>query len=166
MKPLRFTNFKTAQCFNLETSVESHNHKIAINSFKNHHGSPRLQAGDFLIEAIIGLVLMAIIAVGVTTITSKVEVGKRQMSVQDLAVSQLRELLVNHGNGTVNLCDSTPETITLPDATLTVTATGCNTTTGTVNGTTLSGLKQPIVLSAGTDTGTYGRFTVGGVQTQ
>jgi len=117
-----------------------------------------------LIEALIGLVLMAIVAVGVTTITSKVEKGKREMSVQDLAISQLQELLVKNGTGAINLCDSTDETITLPDETITVVATGCARVAATVNGVALTDLKQPIVLSATTSNGAT--YTVGGVSSQ
>ena len=148
MKPLLFTNPNNAKKLRGVLNGTSY----------------QAQTGDFLIEAIIGLVLMAIVAVGVTTVTAKVEKGKREMSVQDLAVSQLRELLIKHGNGTVNLCDNTPETITLPNEStaLTVTATGCNTTSGTVNGVTFTDLKQPIVLSVGSDSSTYGKITVGG----
>lgn len=125
----------------------------------------RLQTGDMLIEALIGLVLMAIVAVGVTTITSKVEKGKREMSVQDLAVSQLQELLVKNGNGSINLCDSTPETISLPDETISVDVTGCASVAATINGVAFTDLKQPIVLSA--TSGKYNaKYTVGGVASQ
>ena len=118
-----------------------------------------------LIEALIGLVLMAIVAVGVTTITSKVEKGKREMSVQDLAVSQLQELLVKNGNGSINLCDSTPETISLPDETISVDVTGCASVAATINGVAFTDLKQPIVLSA--TSGKYNaKYTVGGVASQ
>jgi type II secretory pathway pseudopilin PulG len=185
MKPLLFTKFKSPRCLAAKSlsSTGALQHNIFLIK-KNYNGKsapfnnlrlklssgflrsplPHSQTGDFLIEAIIGLVLMAIVAVGVTTVTAKVEKGKREMSVQELAVSQLRELLIQHGNGTVNLCDSTAETITLPnEATpLPVTATGCNTTSGTVNGVAFTDLKQPIVLSVGSDTGTYGKITVGG----
>ncbi|HNG59097.1 MAG TPA: hypothetical protein PKZ52_04675 [Cellvibrionaceae bacterium] len=127
--------------------------------------TPKFQRGDMLIEALIGLVLMAIVAVGVTTITSKVEKGKREMSVQDLAVSQLQELLVKNGNGSINLCDSTPETITLPDETITVAASGCTTVSATINGVAFTDLKQPIVLSA-TSSKNGAKYTVGGVSGQ
>lgn len=122
----------------------------------------KYQSGDFIIEALIGLVLMAIIAVGVTTITSKVEKGKREMSVQELAVSQLRELLVRHGNGAIDLCDGTDETITLPDETLTVNTNGtCTKASTTVNGVTISDLNQPIVLSV-TSSAYNATYSVGG----
>ncbi len=138
------------------------------NGFKKGTYKPlkaRLQKGDILIEALIGLMLMAIVAVGVTTITSKVEKGKREMSVQDLAISQLQELLVKNGNGTIDLCDSTIETITLPDETIEVDATGCTKVAATINGVALTDLNQPIVLSA-TSTKTGAVYTVGGVATQ
>ncbi|MFO1369883.1 MAG: hypothetical protein U1F46_12880 [Marinagarivorans sp.] len=131
-------------------------------SLKKYSKIFRLQTGDMLIEALIGLVLMAIVAVGVTTITSKVEKGKREMSVQDLAVSQLQELLVKNGNGTIDLCDGTPETITLPDETISVDPKGCPRVAATINGVAFTDLKQPIVLSA--TSGKYkATYTVGGV---
>lgn len=138
--------------------------KISLSNNKEFH-CRKNQTGDMLIEALIGFLLMAIIAVGVTTITSKVEKSKREMSVQDLAISQLQELLLKNGNGTIDLCDATPESIVLPDETITVVATGCNKVTSTINGVSLTDLKQPIVLTA-TSTKIDAIFTVGGVSTQ
>lgn len=143
-----------------------------FSTFKDTRGSKvsaqqalKYQTGDMLIEALIGLVLMAIVAVGVTTITSKVEKGKREMSVQDLAVSQLQELLVKNGNGSINLCDTTPETVTLPDETITVFASGCTTVAATINGVAFTDLKQPIVLTA-TSSKNGAIYTVGGISAQ
>jgi hypothetical protein len=165
-KPIYHNGAQRLNIFSIHSngSCNSTHSKIRRSRLSTCSPLLRSQAGDFLIEAIIGLVLMAIVAVGVTTVTAKVEKGKRDMSVQELAVSQLRELLIRHGNGTVNLCDSTVETISLPTETtpLTVTATGCNPIAGTVNGVTFTDLKQPIVLSVGSDSGPYGKITVGG----
>lgn len=173
MKPLPFINH-SSHTQRLELSHAGHSPAasarfiLVSKTFSRqlrHTKFYRKQAGDMLIEALIGLVLMAIIAIGVTTITSKVVKGKREMSVQDLAVSQLQELLVKNGNGTVNLCDTTPESIVLPEETITVVATGCTPVTSTVNGVSLTDLKQPIVLSA-TSSKNNAVFTVGGVSTQ
>jgi Tfp pilus assembly protein PilV len=162
MKPLPFTKLKTFKHSVFTWPILCRANDIKAHTYRLNY---REQQGDMLIEALVGLVLMAIIAIGVTTITSKVEKGKREMSVQDLAVSQLQELLVKNGNGSVNLCDSTPETITLPDETITVVASGCTPITSTVNGVSLTDLKQPIVLSA-TSAMNSAVFTVGGVSSQ
>lgn len=140
--------------------------KKSIHNYQQSKLSFTSQRGDILIEALIGLVLMAIVAVGVTTITSKVAKGKREMSVQDLAISQLQELLIKNGNGTVNLCDNTPETITLPDETITVKATGCSAVAATINGVAFTDLKPPIVLSAKSSKPDGAEYTVGGVSAQ
>lgn len=167
MKPLPFTKYTPhkpicAPIVGCVATAPSHSKSVCAGSINLSKAAN--QRGDMLIEALIGLVLMAIVAVGVTTITSKVEKGKREMSVQDLAISQLQELLVKNGTGAINLCDSTDETITLPDETITVVATGCARVAATVNGVALTDLKQPIVLSATTSNGAT--YTVGGVSSQ
>jgi hypothetical protein len=173
MKPLPFINYKNSRRLSRISAAQNRSPfnqpkcatkgKSAQNFYANFI---KFQTGDMLIEALIGLVLMAIIAVGVTTITSKVEKGKREMSVQDLAVSQLQELLVKNGNGTVDLCDSTPETITLPDETITIPLpASCALASTTVNGVAFTDLKQPIVLSA-VSAKLNATFTVGGVSAQ
>jgi hypothetical protein len=174
MKPLPFIDrcaFEQASAINYSAQKRAA-HRIQnktitdkINSRPKHVNDIKLQIGDMLIEALIGLVLMAIVAVGVTTITSKVEKGKREMSVQDLAVSQLQELLVKNGNGTLDLCDGTPETIILPDETITVDPSGCTKVVATINGVALTDLKQPIVLTA-TSTKNSAVYTVGGISAQ
>ncbi|HEY6529778.1 MAG TPA: hypothetical protein VIZ65_13880 [Cellvibrionaceae bacterium] len=173
MKPLPFTNYKNSRRLSRIIAAQSRT-SFNISKCATQGKSTqdfyanfiKFQTGDMLIEALIGLVLMAIIAVGVTTITSKVEKGKREMSVQDLAVSQLQELLVKNGNGTVDLCDTTLETITLPDETITIQPpTSCALASTTVNGVAFTGLKQPIVLSV-FSAKLNATFTVGGVSAQ
>lgn len=73
------------------------------------HSLPAKQQGDFLLEALIGMVLMAIISMGVVYVTSKASVSQRDMQVQEIAISQLRNLLQNG----VGLCDA-GQTVTLP----------------------------------------------------
>lgn len=107
------------------------------------------QRGDFLLEAMIGMVLMAIIGTGVVYVTSKASVSQRDMQVQQIAVMQLRSRLQS-GSG---LCDLN-QTITLPGgATPAITKQGCDGTspaslTAEINGSSVTGVPSPVVMSA------------------
>lgn len=71
------------------------------------------QRGDFLIESLIGLLLMAIIGMGVVFVTSRMSVSQKDMRMQEIAVNQMRALLLNNGTGGINLC-ATPPSVKLP----------------------------------------------------
>lgn len=90
-------------------------------------GRPRYskQRGDFLLEALVGMVLMAIISMGVVFVTSKASVAQRDMQVQEIAVNQMRSRLQS-GN---NLCAAN-QTLALPgNGAVAVATRGCDGTT-------------------------------------
>lgn len=106
------------------------------------------QRGDFLLEALIGMVLMAIISMGVVYVTSKASVSQRDMQVQEIAIKQLRTRL----QAGVNVCAAN-QTINLPDGTTpAVTTQGCAAGAPAVLTATIQGVAvqvpSPVVMSA------------------
>lgn len=70
------------------------------------------QRGDILIESLIGVLLMAIIGLGISYASSRASNSQQNMRLQNIAVSQMRDLLARYGK---TLCtDSSLATITLP----------------------------------------------------
>ena len=55
--------------------------------------SRHFQRGDFLVEAIIGLALMAVVGIGVIHMNGRISASKHETSIQDLAITQMRDLL-------------------------------------------------------------------------
>ena len=111
--------------------------------------SRHFQRGDFLVEAIIGLALMAVVGIGVIHMSSRINASKRETSIQDLAITQMRDLLQRNGPGTTDLCTTAP-TIPLPGYAngLPVTVDGCKLPTSvTIGGVAVTGFQQPLVLS-------------------
>lgn len=124
------------------------------------------QQGDILIESMIGMVLMAIISVGMIHVSSKAAVAQKDMRVQEIVVNQLRAALIRNKMGTWDICTSVPD-IQLPNnQTLAVEVQGCNggTTTATVAGIAIAGVPTPIALSVN-DPSVGGRIVVGGTWT-
>lgn len=76
--------------------------------------SRRLQRGDILLESLIGIVLMSIVGLGMVYATGRVATSQKDMNLQNLVVSQMRELLKSRGE---TLCPSGTEiTIEVPSA--------------------------------------------------
>lgn len=65
----------------------------------------RRQRGDALLEALIAMVLLAIVAVGPAYVASRMAVTHKQINVSSNAVMQLRGLLLAQGEA---LCGTTP----------------------------------------------------------
>lgn len=108
------------------------------------------QRGDFLIESLIGMVLMAIIGMGVVFVTSKMSVAQKDMRLQEIAVNQMRALLLNNGTGGVNICALNPQVKLpgIPDADIKVQVIGCNqTTTASVGGVAVANVPKPLFIS-------------------
>lgn len=120
------------------------------------------QRGDILIESLIGMVLMAIIGMGVVFVTSKMSVSHKDMRMQEIAVNQMRALLINNGNGVINVCATTPK-VNLPGLQpIDVVVQGCNTVmTATVNGVAVANVPRPLVISV-THDALGGQIVVGG----
>lgn len=125
---------------------------------------PRKQRGDFLIESLIGMVLMAIIGMGVVFVTSKMSVAQKDMRLQEIAVNQMRALLLNNGTGGINICDLTPQ-VKLPgisSSDIEVEVIGCDgTTTAEVGGVVIADVPKPLFISVKSDV-LGGEIIVGG----
>ncbi|UVE17291.1 hypothetical protein NVV93_17180 [Pseudomonas sp. LS44] len=121
-----------------------------------------------MIEALIGMLLMAIVGLGLVYTSSRVAVSQKDMNLQNLAISQMRDLLQRNGSGTLDLCASAPS-IQLPNPlTLRVTVSGCNSNLAASVGKatdsarkSLVGIQGPLVLSV-SDPSLGGEVRVGG----
>lgn len=108
------------------------------------------QRGDFLIESLIGLALMAIIGMGVVFVTSKMSVAQKDMRLQEIAVNQMRALLLNNGTGGIDICAVEPQVKLpgIPDTDIDVEVIGCNQTTpATVGGVAIADVPKPLFIS-------------------
>lgn len=91
---------------------------------------PRRHRGDILIESVIGLLLMAIVGLGITYVSSRAVVSQRDMTLQNIAVNQMRDLLAMYGK---TLCtNSALAAITLPTQTAVIPLNAICTAAGTV----------------------------------
>lgn len=126
------------------------------------------QRGDALIEALIGMLLMSIVGLGLVYTTSRVAVSQKDMNLQSLAVTQMRDLLQRNGSGTLDLCASAPN-IQLPNQlVLRVQVSGCNSNLSVSVGKssdtarrTLTGVQGPLSLSV-SDPALGGEVRIGG----
>ncbi|MCY1267956.1 hypothetical protein D9M68_216880 [compost metagenome] len=126
------------------------------------------QRGDVLIEALIGMLLMAIVGLGLVYTTSRVAVSQKDMNLQSLAVSQLRDLLQRNGSGTLDLCAGAPNLLLPNQLSLPVTVSGCASSLAVSVGKRsdsarleLTGLRGPLSLSV-SDPALGGEVRVGG----
>ncbi|MNZ40498.1 hypothetical protein D3C78_580190 [compost metagenome] len=109
----------------------------------------RRQRGDALIEALISMLLVSVVGLGLVYSTSRVAVSHKDMNLQAMAVSQMRNLLQNHGSGTIDLCNPKKHQIEL-SANLKpmVTTHGCDKSlTATVEGKDITLGAAPLWLS-------------------
>jgi type II secretory pathway pseudopilin PulG len=121
------------------------------------------QRGDLLIESLIGMVLMAIIGMGVVFVTSKMSISQKDMRMQEIAVNQLRALLINNGNGAINLCPPATPTVNLPGLQpINAVVQGCGLViSATVNNIAVANVPRPLIISV-THDALGGEIVVGG----
>ena len=132
MKPLKFTNLKL----------------------------PKFAAGDFLIEAMIGVLLMGIVGAGITFVTSRVSASQHDMAMQDIIISKLRGMLLENGVG-VDVCGQTPFVYLPNEEVLRVQVSGCGANAvASIDGVALSSVQAPIVLTVNSPS--MGEISVGG----
>lgn len=72
---------------------------------------PCRQRGDILLESLIGIVLMAIVGLGLVHSAAKVAVSQKDMNEQNILVSQMRALLQERGQ---RLCSGSVPSIRVP----------------------------------------------------
>lgn len=120
----------------------------------------KLQRGGILIESIIGMLILGIVGGGIMHTTARMTVAQRDMTVQNIAVSQMRNILMTGGVGGVKVCDDAPS-LQVPgnQNPVAVTVKGCAAVEMKINGikidgTTLAEQKvnavRPRVLEVGT----------------
>ncbi|MBD8495545.1 type II secretion system protein [Pseudomonas syringae] len=122
---------------------------------------PRRQRGDILLESLIGIVLMSIIGLGMTYASSRAAVSQRDMKVQNLAVSQMRDLIARYGKA---LCSTQAgqARITLPMQTTAITldATCTDAPSVTIGGVAISAptstLGKVVLTTRSSDSGLFG----------
>jgi len=64
---------------------------------RSYRPTPTRQRGDILIESLVGILLMAIIGLGITYVASRAAVSQRDMKLENIVVSQMRSLLEQNG---------------------------------------------------------------------
>lgn len=115
------------------------------------------QRGDILLESLIGIVLLSIIGLGMTYATSRAAVAQRDMKVQNIAVSQMRDLISRYGK---TLCagDASLAKITVPmqTAALTLDASCTNTASITVDGVTIVTSGAVVLTTRSSDSTLFG----------
>lgn len=122
---------------------------------------PQLQRGDFLIESLIGLVLAAIIGLGVIHVTSRVSISQKDMRMQEIAINQMRAALIRNGMGALDLCADGLEIILPNEEEVEVELHGCDdTATATIFGKDVPGIRKPIFVSAKAES--FDQIMVGG----
>lgn len=67
------------------------------------------QQGDVLIEALLAMLLSAVIGLGLSYATMRMLHAQRQMNAQNMAVQQMREELVQKGFSASDICESSDE---------------------------------------------------------
>jgi len=113
-------------------------------SFTDQWGgrSSMFQRGGILIESLIGLLILGLIGGGIMHTTARMTVAQRDMTVQNIAVSQMRSILMS---GTTpaggDVCVTAP-TLQLPDSedAVDVTVKGCGLAPMTISGITIDGV--------------------------
>jgi hypothetical protein len=87
--------------------------------------SLKYQTGDFLIEAMVGTMLTALVSLGTLAISSRVMLTQEEMVRQETIVTSLREKLHNHdpSSAATNQCTAAEaaRTLTLPQGQLSYT---------------------------------------------
>ncbi len=115
------------------------------------HCSRQSQRGDVLIEALVGVVITALVGAGMAHVTSRIVSSQHETAVDALLVNELRNVMQVSG---VDLCDdSTPlaQKAGLPtalkgDMSLTVaTCDGATTETVQIGGVSFQGALPPVV---------------------
>lgn len=108
----------------------------------------RRQRGSFLLESLIGLVLMTIISMGAVAVTSRAQVAQAQSFSRQHVINQLRLALLNDKFNGASLCPDGGLTITLPDnSTYPVDVSNCDLVTARVNGMDVPNVRLPLSLT-------------------
>ncbi len=93
------------------------------------------QRGGILIESLIGMLILGIIGGGIMHTTARMTVAQRDMTAQNIAVSQMRSILMTGAVGGAKVCDNAPN-IQVPGSAnpVAVTVKGCAAVEMKING--------------------------------
>lgn len=117
------------------------------------------QKGGMLIESLIGMLILGLIGGGVMHATARMTSSQHEMTLNSLAVSQMRTMLMTRSDAGADLCAGS-HSISLPGQaeTQTLTVRGCATAPAKINGIRIGGSAlaeqtvdaiQPLVLEVG-----------------
>jgi len=117
------------------------------------------QQGGMLIESLIGMLILGIIGGGLMHATARMTATQRDMTMNHLAVSQMRTMLMSRSSAGADLCTGN-HTIALPGQVepLAITVKGCAVAPVKINGIKIGGTLvaeqslsslQPLVLEVG-----------------
>ena len=114
------------------------------------------QRGTSLIEALIAMLLIALVGSGAIHLTNRATASHTDQQLLTIAITQMRSALK-----TPDIC-TTPPVIQLPNnVSLTAQVQGCSTTTATVGGVAINNIQTPLTLSVTSDL-LGGQVVVGG----
>jgi type II secretory pathway pseudopilin PulG len=120
------------------------------------------QFGGMMIESLVGLLILSLVGGGVMHATARMANTQQQQTVNNIAVNQMRSLLMNRTNTAgADIC-SGAQSLTLPGQTTAVTLTvkGCGNTNVKIKNVTIGGAAvgeqtvstmRPVVLELGSD---------------
>lgn len=115
----------------------------------------KLQKGDFLIESLVGLLLMSIVGLGITHIAGRVSVVQSKTSENAVVFDQLRATLTSNTGAErePSLCSATGvdlDSIPGADPFKAKATQGCGLVTASVGGVVIAGasFKPPVILTA------------------
>lgn len=121
---------------------------------------PSCQAGGMLIEALIGVLVMAIIGGGILHATSRMLNVQRDMAVANVAINELRPLVMSRTYNGADVCSlgNLQVSVVGEDSPISVTKSGCTpvdirieniSINGVALGTQVVSAPQPLVLQVG-----------------
>lgn len=117
--------------------------------------TPGKHRGGMLIESLVGLLIMGIVGAGTVHITARMNASQQQMALQDIAVREMRDLLMRHGSGgALDLCSGSHEIqLSQNHEPIPISVAGCTPVDATISlagGTPVSvpSVRQPLVLDA------------------
>ena len=117
-------------------------------------------------ESILALAMISIVTQGAVSTTSRVSASQGELRVQEIALAQMKAMLVANRSGSINLCDANalPDLQLPQNISVTPEVQGCNETMYyKINGTTFEA-PVPLVLSVTSDV-LGGQIVIGGTWT-
>lgn len=117
------------------------------------------QKGSMMLESLIGLLILGIIGGGILHTTARVAATQQELAVNNIAVNQMRSMLMSRSSATGSLCSGN-HSLTLPGQTSStaITVNGCTEADMKITGIQIGGTAlgdqtikavQPLVLEMG-----------------